>query len=54
MERAIRLSFKTASVSSKNSLIYFNKRAGEDTINFTPLNKNRIKLTTNVTAESPN
>ena len=54
MERAIRLSFKTESVSSKNSLMYFTRRAGEDTMNFMPLNKNRIKLTNNVTVESPN
>ena len=54
MERAIKLSFKTASVSAKNSLIYPTKRAGSETMNLTPLNKNRIKLTTNVIVDSPN
>ena len=54
MERAIKLSFKTESVSAKNSLIYTIKRAGNETMNFMPLNKNRIKLTTKVMRDSPN
>ena len=53
MERAIRLSFKTESVSAKNSLMYTINLAGSETMYFMPLNKNRIMLTTIEMVDSP-
>lgn len=53
IESAIRLSFKTESVSEKNSLTAPIKREGMETMYFIPLNKSRIMLTTIEIADSP-